>query len=166
MNNFKEEILKFKCPRWDSLPEVDLYMDQVVSLLENKLHIFADEEKIVTSTMINNYVKQKIIPAPHQKRYSKNQVAHLFIIILLKKIFSVSEISMFLSYIDEKNAPEKSFDEFCNQVEYCISMLFGSPDTLIQTTAEDKITESVAFAFACKLFAQTLLKERNTEESE
>ena len=87
MNNKYEEILKFKCPRWNELPEIELYMDQVVNLLDKKLAVFAvDNEKTVTSTMINNYVKQKIITPPVKKKYDRSHVCNLFIILLLKKV--------------------------------------------------------------------------------
>ncbi|MBQ9921517.1 MAG: DUF1836 domain-containing protein [Clostridia bacterium] len=61
-----KEILEFHLPRWDELPEIELYMDQVVYTLEKKLEIFAEDEsqKIITSTMINNYVKQKVVKPP------------------------------------------------------------------------------------------------------
>ena len=64
------EVLNFHCPRWKELPEIDLYMDQVVSILEKYLSVFMEYEgeKIITPTMINNYVKQKVVDPPIKKR--------------------------------------------------------------------------------------------------
>jgi DNA-binding transcriptional MerR regulator len=124
-----------------------------------------ENEKAVTSTMINNYVKLKIITPPNKRKYDRKHVCQLFIIILLKKVFSVTEISLFLNYLNECDSFKERYNSFCEQVEYSISMLFGSPDALIQTNSEDKIIETVAFAFACKLYANTLLRERKDEQN-
>jgi len=165
MNNKYEEILKFKCPRWNELPEIELYMDQVVNLLDKKLAVFAvDNEKTVTSTMINNYVKQKIITPPVKKKYDRSHVCNLFIILLLKKVFTVSEIAAFLEHLDKTGNKEDVFNSFGEQVEGCISMLFGNIESVNPTNHEDKITETVAFAFACKLYAQILLKKDENNE--
>lgn len=57
-----EKIIKHHLPRWNELPEIDLYLDQVVNYLEKYLGILSsnDDDKIITKTMINNYVKQGI----------------------------------------------------------------------------------------------------------
>ena len=57
----KRKAPAFHCPRWEELPDMDLYMDQVVTLLNEYLKPFhaKDQEKMVTSTMINNYVKPR-----------------------------------------------------------------------------------------------------------
>ena len=56
-----EDIINFHCPRWNELPDIELYMDQVVSIIEKNFSCFVgDKNKIVTSTMINNYVKQRL----------------------------------------------------------------------------------------------------------
>ena len=76
-----KEIIEYHCPRWDELPDIELYMDQVLSVLERKLKIFAEpEEKIITSTMINNYVKQKVIKPPLNKRYDRYHLAYFYVI--------------------------------------------------------------------------------------
>mgnify|MGYP000834552717 CR=1 FL=1 len=71
----EEEIKNFHLPRWSEIPNIDLYIDQVVTLLENYLsnYIKSDNEKddnIVTKTMINNYVKHGVINPPVNKKYN------------------------------------------------------------------------------------------------
>ncbi len=92
-----ERLLKeYHLPTWDELPTIDLYMDQVILLLTKYLEIFSavsNDDKIITPTMINNYVKQKTIPAPVKKRYSKMHLAYLIIICILKQTLSISTIS-------------------------------------------------------------------------
>ena len=92
-----ERLLKeYHLPTWDELPTIELNMDQVIILLSNYLGIFSavsNDDKIITPTMINNYVKQKIIPAPVKKKYSKMHLAYLIIVCILKQTLSISMIS-------------------------------------------------------------------------
>ncbi|MEI3396399.1 MAG: DUF1836 domain-containing protein [Clostridia bacterium] len=73
----EEDIKKFHLPRWDEIPNIDLYIDSVVSLLETYLSNYIKgennkEDKIVTKTMINNYVKHNIIILLLTKNIIKN----------------------------------------------------------------------------------------------
>ncbi len=72
-SHYIKEILDFHLPRFDELPDIDLYMDQVLNIIENSLIIFSSEndENIITKSMINNYVKQNVIEN-HLKRDIKN----------------------------------------------------------------------------------------------
>ena len=89
-----EKIIKHHLPRWNELPEIDLYLDQVVNYLEKYLGILGsnDDDKIITKTMINNYVKQGIMPAPEKKKYGKTHIAYLMVICILKQVYSIGDI--------------------------------------------------------------------------
>lgn len=77
-------------PDWDSLPNIELYMDQVIFLLNQYLK---DTLSVpVTQSMINNYVKQNAVPAPVKKRYSKLHLAYLIIFCTLKQTLSIATI--------------------------------------------------------------------------
>ena len=90
----QEMIMKIHIPRWNELPEIDLYLDQVVNYLEKYLDQYnvIREEKIITKTMINNYVKLGIMPAPEKKKYSREHIAYLIVICVLKQVYSISDI--------------------------------------------------------------------------
>ena len=47
----------------NEIPDLDLYMDQVITLFENKLSNGKrfDDDKLLTKTMINNYAKDKLL---------------------------------------------------------------------------------------------------------
>ena len=74
---------------------MDLYMDQVVTLLNEYMKPFhaKDQEKMVTSTMINNYVKHGIVSPPVKKQYTKNHVDYLMVVCILKMVYRMDEIS-------------------------------------------------------------------------
>lgn len=88
------ELSEYNTPDWEEMPELDLYMDQVVTYIHQNLSLldFADEKKLITPSMINNYVKQKVIEKPQGKQYSKDQISILFIIALLKKVVAIGDI--------------------------------------------------------------------------
>ena len=74
-----------KLPRWEELPDLDLYMDQVLSLIHRYLgREESPDGKVLTSSMVNNYVKMRLMPAPEKKKYSRVHLAYLIAICVLK----------------------------------------------------------------------------------
>ena len=72
----------YSLPSWDVLPDIELYMDQVISLVTKYLEVYDNVmglHKLVTPSMINNYVKLGIIPAPIKKKYSKLPLLQIFL---------------------------------------------------------------------------------------
>ena len=95
-------ILSYRLPRWNDLPELDLYMDQVISVIDKYLAPFAPaspDDRMITPTMINNYVKQKMIAAPVGKKYDRSKVAFLMIMALLKRVMSMSELAALKRFV-------------------------------------------------------------------
>lgn len=88
------EITEFNELTLDDIPNIDLYMDQVTTLFENKLHPLKrnEEDKIMTKTMINNYAKAKIFPPVKSKKYTKEQIILLSMIYNLKQSLSLADI--------------------------------------------------------------------------
>lgn len=104
------------------IPSLDLYMDQVITLFENKLnHLKRNEEdKILTKTMINNYTKAKILMPPNKKKYTREHIILLVFIYYLKQNLSINDISYLLKpvlksleddYIDRLEI-DKIYDSF------------------------------------------------------
>lgn len=78
--------MEFTCLRWDLLPQIALYMDQVLLVLNQALApLSVSEEPVVTGTMINNYVKMKLTPPPEKKKYAREHLAMFLMICLLKR---------------------------------------------------------------------------------
>lgn len=84
----------FKFPRWDELPEMDLYMDQVITYLyEHLKQTYYNEEKFITNAMINNYVKTEMVPRPLKKHYTRYHIAYFMIVTITKRAYSLNQIS-------------------------------------------------------------------------
>lgn len=89
----------------DEIPNIDLYMDQVTTLMDKKLRAvtrYPKEDKILTKTMINNYAKNDLLPPPIKKKYSKEHVLVLIFIYYFKSILSISDIQTLLQPITDK----------------------------------------------------------------
>ena len=101
-----EALERFSLPDWEALPQLDLYMDQVVLLLTRYLEpMYAGEdERFITASIINNYVRMKVMPPPVKKKYSRAHIAYLVIICALKQSLSISQIQQLLPEDREKLA--------------------------------------------------------------
>ena len=108
------KIVKHKLPYWDELPEIDLYMDQVIALMEKYLsfHKTDNSSKIITNSMINNYVKLGIMPAPIKKRYSREHIAYLIIICTLKQALPISDIKDLIELRVKRTSIEETLNFF------------------------------------------------------
>ncbi len=106
--NLLESILKslerFDHIKTHDIPNMDLYMDQVTTLMENNLTPAArhgNDDKILTKTMINNYAKNDLLPAPNKKKYSKEHILVLIFIYYFKGILSIGDIQKLLKPLNE-----------------------------------------------------------------
>lgn len=88
----------------EEIPEIDLYMDQVIQLFENKFGESKrnEEEKVLTKTMINNYAKGKLIFPIQNKKYSKEHLILMSLIYQLKGALSINDIKTTLDGINKK----------------------------------------------------------------
>ena len=82
LNEAEEKLRAYSLPLWEELPDIALYMDQVISILGKYMAIYYEtigDEKSITASMINNYVKLGFMPAPVKKKYSKIHMAYLLV---------------------------------------------------------------------------------------
>ena len=96
----------------EEMPELDLYMDQVIQLFENKLSSLKrnDEEKILTKTMINNYAKGKLLLPIKNKKYTKEHLIMMAFIYNLKGALSINDIKISLDEVIANYDEEKASD--------------------------------------------------------
>jgi len=102
-------------PEWHDLPDLDLYMDQILALLERYLSSYPSfDDKGITSSMINNYVKQKVMPAPAKKRYNRDHLAYLIMIYFLKSSLTMAQIQTLFEKELSKQSLEEYYGAFCS----------------------------------------------------
>ena len=93
-----DEFNSFSYISPEDIPDIPLYMDQITTFMDAKLSACKryPEDKILTKTMINNYTKNKLIPPPDKKKYSKDHLLLLIYVYYLKDFLQISDIQTFL----------------------------------------------------------------------
>ncbi len=136
-----------KLPRWESLPLIDLYMDQVLSLLETYLDIYSESTggKTITSSIINNYVKLGIIPPPVKKKYSREHLAYLIMICVLKQVMPIAMIKFNIELQLKLSPLSEVFNQFCEMFERT------TKQTLLSAYRDAKAYEGDAVEFLRKI---------------
>lgn len=92
---WRDFMQHFHLPTWEELPDLELYMDQVVALVSRYVNLqphSGPEEPILTPSAVNNYVRLKLIPPPVKKRYSRVHLVYLIVICCLKSSMSLASI--------------------------------------------------------------------------
>lgn len=117
---WEKAVSGFSLPSWENIPDIGLYMDQVIVLLSQYLGLIspaadkesdgdndASEEKLFSAAAINNYVRLKIMPAPVKRKYYRVHIAYLIIIFTLKQAVSINIVKEML----QSEMPEESVQE-------------------------------------------------------
>ena len=106
----EQEILVLELPTWEVLPDIGLYMDQVVTLMDRTFSPALPKGEM-TKSMVNNYVKVGMIPRPTGKKYDRDHLAMLIMIGVLKQALSMESISRLLEVVCRDGVKE-GYDRF------------------------------------------------------
>lgn len=136
LNRILENVAKVEYIKTEDIPNIDLYMDQVTTFMDNRLRNKTrnpGDDKILTKTMINNYAKNDLLPAPEKKKYSKEHMLLLIFIYYYKSILSINDIQTLLRPIT---------DEFFNKqdgfnLEDIYSEVFNMEDAQMEILKQD-----------------------------
>ena len=183
INSILESVSRIDYIKPEDIPNIDLYMDQVTTFMEEQLvssKRYADD-KILTKTMINNYAKNNLLPSPVRKKYTQEHILLLVFIYYFKNLLSFTDIGTVLSYITENHfgTSESSLAEIYTKV---FSMEHDQMDRLKEDVKEkfEKAKETFPtaaegsedpenaeslqlFAFICELAFDVFLKKQMIE---
>ena len=167
-NNISVE--NFHIPRWDELPTIALYLDQVVNLINSFLspYIFfknetkKGENELLTKTMINNYVKNNLIEAPIKKQYSKNQLVKLFVICVLKQVYSMQDIKKLIEIALIDSTIQNAYDKFCKLFEEALLCTFTRKDFIDKNSSSDNLylLKSVLLSCSYKIYVENIASKK------
>lgn len=155
----------FHIPRWNELPNIDLYLDQVVNLINTCLSPYIcnsdykkGENELLTKTMINNYVKYNLIEAPIKKQYSKIQLAKLFVICVLKQVYSMQDIKNLIDIAIIDSTLENAYNKFCNLFEEALLCTYARKDFIDKNSSSDNLylLKSVLLSCSYKIYVQNV----------
>lgn len=162
------------------IPNIDLYMDQVTTLMETELSHTKrhEEDKVLTKTMINNYAKNNLLPPPVKKKYSKEHVIVLIFIYYFKNLLSIKDIETLLKPLTEKHFQTDSelsladiYKHICSLEIAQIAPLqeelketFTRSEQYFSDAPEEERTQLQLFSFICSLSFDVYVKKMIIEK--
>lgn len=166
MKKCEQRLINCSIPKWEEIPNIDLYMDQVIPLLEEYLGVLGDE-KVITQPMINNYVKLGIMPPPVKKKYSKSHIAYLIVICFLKHTLSMGTIQKIMPVGMSKEEVEevyRSFVENKNKAfEYVMDNIKQVAVPILDTDSVKRMNDLViqisVASNICKVITEEIVRE-------
>ena len=106
-----------KLPSWDELPKIELYMDQIIALINQYMNDYVptagEAYPTITPPMINNYVKLKVMPAPVKKRYSRVHIAYLIMLCSLKHALGIPTMQKIIPLLEDAEDVKRLYENFC-----------------------------------------------------
>lgn len=177
LHSLAEQMRGVHISRVSEMPRIELYLDQVLTLVSQELAFMSlPGETLLTGSMVNNYVKQGVIPAPRKKRYTRRHLAALVFVCALKRVFSIAQVKQLMGRIYASGLDtEALYDEACALFEHALAACFSEPESeaasdavrfaaAVEEAGGDaelaRLIESAVAALATKVYVeQTLLLE-------
>ncbi|MDD4074811.1 MAG: DUF1836 domain-containing protein [Eubacteriales bacterium] len=173
LRRWEKYLNDFKLPAWEDIPDFGLYMEQVIVLLKRYLDYLPPElkeEQFITAATINNYVRIKVMPEPRKKKYYREHIAYLIVILTLKQSLSIALIQKILPmgipgdevervYRAYRERHELSSRYFTEQVRLAGAVILHHEDVSAFATAQtdDLIISAAVIGGFARLLAQKLL---------
>lgn len=157
-------------PAWAELPSIPLYMDQVIFYLKDSLRFFERDEEtsLLTSSMINNYVKNGVLPHPDKKKYGKEHLGALMAVCMLKQVLSIQEIKTLLSgeelseelYELFRSAHSSAVQQTCIELEKSCEAGENLKEAALRLAAEANAKRAAAERVLCELAKEETPREK------
>ena len=156
LQNLKTRMEQERPTSWEDLPDIALYMDQLISYMPRQLIRF-DGDPTLTSAMVNNYIKDGLVPRAEGKRYGPTHLGYLTAVVALKQVLTVRDIGALMGAGRslEKTPPEQ-YAYFCDALDQALT------DTaqFIDPEADRSEVVKLALSFAVRSYANQLACQR------
>jgi hypothetical protein len=121
--NFAARLKGYQPAPWELIPDLGLYMDQVITYIERQCkELFMEDVRIFTPSMVNNYVKIGLVNRPVAKKYGRDQLAQLLMICVLKQSISAENMKI-LVQPPENGDMREQYEAFCQAEQAVFSTL-------------------------------------------
>jgi len=156
------EISRYKPVPWEQIPDLGLYMDQVITFITRVYEpLYGDTTKsYLSAPMINNYVKNKLIPRPSGKKYSRLQIAMLIMIVALKRVCMMEDIREMLRVENDQDI-QNLYELFCARQASSIQEMLNMRSAL--SPAMDCAIFASAYRAGCECLLQDIHKTNSTQ---
>ncbi|WP_239285064.1 DUF1836 domain-containing protein [Collinsella sp. An2] len=158
-SDIAHDLCSFHMPRYNELPSVDLYRDQVIAFVSQVFQPLSAciEGDWLTPSMVNNYVKLGLLASPHKRLYGREQVARLVVICLFKQVLSISDIARLFRIQSMTYVSDVAYNYVATELEHALHASFShraeaAPDSASMVTRESLLVRNVVNAFVSKLY--------------
>ena len=156
LQDLKDRMERERPVQWEELPDIALYMDQLISYMPRQLIRF-DDSNSLTPAMVNNYIKDGLVPRAEGKRYGPIHLGYLTAVVALKQVLSVRDIGALMGAgrALEKSPPEQ-YAYFRDALDHALT------DTAqaIDPEADESDLAKMALDFAVRSYANQLACQR------
>ncbi len=129
LEELKERMAGQRPESWEQLPDLSLYMDQLISYMRRQLIRYGEGDAL-TPAMVNNYIKDGLLPRAEGKRYGRTHLAWLTAICTLKNVISMREMGLLFGALDQPERPiQERYDFFQDQLDRSLDKVAQSLDT-------------------------------------
>ena len=157
--DLSQSVRDFRLPRYQEIPDVGLYLEQVVKYLDQIIAPLGWES--LTGSMISNYVKKGLIPSPARKQYSRDQIGHLVFIALAKNVLSLDDLTTFIRLQERTYTMNVAYDYFCLEMENILAYVFGLKEQAdpigVESSDEKTMLRNCIIAISHKLYLEKFI---------
>ena len=127
--------------RIGEMPRIELYLDQVLTMVNDEISfMYLPGEQTITGSMVNNYVKQRLLPAPKRKRYTRRHLAALLFVCAFKRVYSIAQLGRIMGMIDEADVDRSAlYDDVCAALECSLAEQFAVGPEFVAPVMEPRI---------------------------
>ena len=162
-----EELLAFECPRFDDLPEMGLYLEQALAVVNQAMAPILTEP--ITKPMMSNYVKMGVVPPAVRKRYYREHLAYAIAMAIFKPVFTVEQVAQFYGVQKSTYPLDTAYNYVCREFENALHEAFaftGDPLPSLETkrTRQTVLVRAMVLSAANHVFAEHYLADGTPQE--
>lgn len=154
----REKLRNQRPVPWDQLPDFPLYMDQVLSYMERQVFRFEEGDGL-TAAMVNNYTKGGLVPRAEGKKYTREHLAYLTVICILKRVMSSREMDLTLSaQLADRGDVANGYEAFRVSLDKALGQISELMDEYDNATAADAAVHFALLSYAAGVASSHYLK--------
>jgi hypothetical protein len=166
---FQDQLRTQRPAEWDQLPDFALYMDQVLSYMDRQVIRF-DGDDSLTAAMVNNYTKNGLVPRAEGKKYSRDHLAYLTVICVLKRVMSAKDMDLLIKEELQGNRTiPDGYAAFRDSLDKALRLTADEMDTLGSSSPEDAAIHFALLSYAasvtCSRYVALLRQQAGTAPS-